>query len=171
MSSCQAWWSRSNNWHFLSCPNSRQFWMNPTLFKCKVNDGTFNVFDGHWWFTDSQHTCTFTWCRAYPPSEFCTRHMKQNGLKFWTSEYTKKNIIYKLLCFRKVPYCGILPGKLFVCSSWFRASFQLLWNTRSFHFGMMLPRGHPWELWQKGTPHSMHRAACTRNPLRTCPKL
>lgn len=115
MSSCQAWWSRSNNCHFLSCPNSRQFWMNPALFKCKVNDGTFNVFDGHWWFTDSQHTRTFTWCRAYPASEFCTRHKKQNGWKFWTSEYTQKNIIYKLICFRKVPYCGIFITWEVVC--------------------------------------------------------
>lgn len=35
------------------------------------------------------------------------------------------------------------PGKLFVCRSWFKASLQLLLNTRSFHFGIILPRGQP----------------------------
>ena len=51
-------------------------------------------------------------------------------------------------------------GKLLVWVSWFSASFQSLWNTRSLNLGMMLPRGQPWEVeWQKGTPQSMHLAA------------
>ena len=30
------------------------------------------------------------------------------------------------------------------------------WNTKSFHLGMMFPKGQPVWDWQKGTPHSMH---------------
>lgn len=33
---------------------------------------------------------------------------------------------------------------------------NLTWKTKSFHLGMMFPRGHPVWDWQKGTPHSIH---------------
>uniref|UniRef100_A0A6B0U6S1 Putative secreted protein n=1 Tax=Ixodes ricinus TaxID=34613 RepID=A0A6B0U6S1_IXORI len=58
-------------------------------------------------------------------------------------------------------------GKLLVWRSWARASFQSCLNTRSFHLGIMFPRGQPWDDWQKGTPHSMHLAAWTLMFLRT----
>ena len=50
-------------------------------------------------------------------------------------------------------------GKLLVACSRSIASRQWPRYTRSFQSGMMLPRGQPW--WQKGTPQSMQRAACS----------
>ena len=50
-------------------------------------------------------------------------------------------------------------GKLLVACRRSMASRQWPRYTRSFQSGMMLPRGQPW--WQKGTPQSMQRAACS----------
>src|SRR3954469_3708635 len=66
-------------------------------------------------------------------------------------------------------------GKLLVACSWSIASRQRSRYTRSFQSGIRLPSGQP--LWQKGTPHSMHRAPWapssssgrrTRNSLKAC---
>ena len=58
-------------------------------------------------------------------------------------------------------------GKLLVFRSRFRAWSRLPWYTRSFHSGTRLCSGQPVYIpasctpdWQKGTPHSMHRAPC-----------
>ena len=58
-------------------------------------------------------------------------------------------------------------GKLLVFLSRLKASCQLPVYTRSFHSGIRLLSGHPLTIpfiitpdWQKGTPHSMHRAPC-----------
>ena len=48
-------------------------------------------------------------------------------------------------------------GKLLVKWRISRASFHLLFNTKSLKSGIKLPNGHP--LWQNGTPQSIHLAA------------
>ena len=59
-------------------------------------------------------------------------------------------------------------GKLSVACSRAAAAAQSSRWTRAFHSGMRLPSGQPW--WQKGTPQSMHRPACsTASGSSSCP--
>lgn len=58
-------------------------------------------------------------------------------------------------------------GKLFVCISWFNASFHSSWKIRSFHFGIIFPSGQPvnvkpkivkkgWNFWDENYNYREH---------------
>ena len=153
VSCSQTRWTRPDDGHLFSRPDLRRVGFDPTILESSVHDGTLDVLDGDRRLVDAENASSLARCRAHTA---CSNVKHQNV----------SIEIFLLLFWAELFFClPVNSGKLFVCRSWLSASFQSSLKTRSLNLGMMLPRGHPWEVeWQNGTPHSMQRAACFFKP-------